>query len=144
MQHQTLPPSQDGLWGCHVTSGSETRLSTKVGSNTTTCTMALDPLRGLRCATCLIDPDPPSLLGGLRAVLCPTVSCEPRASRIKKRLAGLPMQLDPHAPNARARVSKAPRATMGLQDMRAGSAVNACKTCRQTGTWQRYHCIPLA
>jgi hypothetical protein len=43
------------------------------------------------------------------------------------------MQLGTYVPNARAQVSKALdiRVIMGLQDVRAGSAVNACKTCRQ-------------
>jgi hypothetical protein len=52
------------------------------------------------------------------------------------------VQLGLHVPNARAQVSKAPddRVIMGLQDMRAGSTVNACKTCGQTATVQRRPC----
>jgi hypothetical protein len=43
----------------------------------------------------------------------------------------MPVQLDTHVPNERAHVSKVldARAIMGLQDVRAGSAVNACKAC---------------
>jgi hypothetical protein len=51
-----------------------------------------------------------------------------------------------HVLNARTQISKALdiRAIMGLQDVRAGSAVNVCKACRQTATVQRQHYSPLA
>jgi hypothetical protein len=43
----------------------------------------------------------------------------------------MPVQLDTHVPNERVLVSKSldVRAIMGLQDVRVGSAVNACKSC---------------
>jgi hypothetical protein len=46
------------------------------------------------------------------------------------------MQLGTHVPNAGAHISKAPdiRAIMGLQDVQAGSVVNACKACGQAAT----------
>jgi hypothetical protein len=46
------------------------------------------------------------------------------------------VQLGPHVPNARAHVSKVLdiRAIMGLQDVQAGSTVNACKKCRHAVT----------
>jgi hypothetical protein len=49
----------------------------------------------------------------------------------KKNLAGLPVQLGSHVPNACALVSKASdiRAITDLQDVWAGSVINACKTC---------------
>jgi hypothetical protein len=64
------------------------------------CTVALDPLGGLRCAICTMAPDPTSLLGGLQAAMCPVIPCGLQASSIKKSLAGLPVQLDPHVSNA--------------------------------------------
>jgi hypothetical protein len=53
-------------------------------------------------------------------------------------LVGLPMRLDPRVPNACVHVSNAldVRAIMGLQDVRVGSAVNACNTCEQVATVQ--------
>jgi hypothetical protein len=73
------------------------------------------------------------LLGGLRAATHPAVPYGPGATDIKKSLVGLPVNLGPHVPNARAHVSKTPnvRVIISLQDVRAGSAVNACKTCGQ-------------
>jgi hypothetical protein len=61
------------------------------------------------------------------------VLCGPWASSIQKSLAGLPVQLGQHVPNARAHISKALdiKAIMGLQNVRACSAVNAYKTCKQ-------------
>jgi hypothetical protein len=52
------------------------------------------------------------------------------------------VQVGTHVPNARAHVFKMPniRAIMGQQNVRAGSAVNDCKTCRQAGT-MRLQCI---
>jgi hypothetical protein len=46
------------------------------------------------------------------------------------------MQLGMHVPNAHAHVSKGPdvRAIMGLQSVRVGNTVNACKACGQTVT----------
>jgi hypothetical protein len=93
------------------------------------CTLAPDPLGGLRSAVCPVALDHTSLLGGLRATTRPAVPYGPRASSIKKSLAGLPVQLDLHVHNARTHVFKAPdvRAIMCLHDVRAGSAFNACK-----------------
>jgi hypothetical protein len=82
-----------------VSSGSETRLSDENGSDATTCTVALDILRGLRSATCHMTPDPASLLGGLWAATRHAVLCGPYASSIKKRLACLPMELVPYVLN---------------------------------------------
>jgi hypothetical protein len=64
------------------------------------------------------------------------------ALSIKKSLAGMLVQVGTHVPNARAHVFKTSdiRAIMGLQDVRADSAVNDCKTCRQAGT-VRLRCI---
>jgi hypothetical protein len=73
---------------------------------------------------------------GSDAATCPVAPCGPRASSIKKSLVVLLVQLGTHVPNARAHVSKSPniRAIMGLQDVRAGSAANACKACRHVAT----------
>jgi hypothetical protein len=75
---------------------------------------------------------------GSGAAMNPTVPCESRASRIKKTLAGLPVQLGTHVPNAHTYVSKDPnvRAIMGPQAMQVGSAVNVYKACRQAATMQ--------
>jgi hypothetical protein len=43
LQHRTLPLSQGGLRGCHVSSGSGSRLTDRKGTDATTCTVALDP-----------------------------------------------------------------------------------------------------
>jgi hypothetical protein len=74
---------------------------------------------------------PPYWEGSDATTTCPTVPYGLGASNIKESLAGLPVRLDPHVPNARAHVSKAPdvRAIMGLQDVQLGSIVNVCKTC---------------
>jgi hypothetical protein len=140
LQYRTLPPSQDGLWGCHVPSNFRTHLPDRKGSNTTTCTVDPDPLGGLQCATCLAASDPTSLRGGLQTAMRPVVLCGPRASSIKKSLAGLPMQLGSHVLNTHAYVYKASniRAIMGLQDVWEGSAITACKTCGQAATVQRW------
>jgi hypothetical protein len=61
LRHRTLPPSQGGLWGCHVSNGSGTHLLAKVGSGIATCTMALDSLGGLRSAVSPAAPDLASL-----------------------------------------------------------------------------------
>jgi hypothetical protein len=136
LQYCTQPPSQGGLQSCHVSSGSGPRLPDRKGFDAATCIVAPDPLGGLRCTACPTDPNPASLLGGLRVATHPTVPCGPHASDIKKSLAGHLVQLGSHVPNARVHVSKAPdvRVIMGLQDVRAGSAVNAYKMCRQTTT----------
>jgi hypothetical protein len=61
--------------------------------------------------------------------------CGPWDSSIKKILAVLLVQLGTHVPNAHAQVFKADnKVIMGLQDVRADSAVNICKVCRQTAT----------
>jgi hypothetical protein len=74
---------------------------------------------------------PPCREGSGAATTCPVVSCGPWISGIKKSLASLSVQLGTHVPNARGPVSKAAdvRAIIGLQDMHAGCAVNACRTC---------------
>jgi hypothetical protein len=74
-QHQNLPPSRGGLRGCHVSSGSGTRLAIKEGSDAVTFIVAPEPLGGLRRATCLVALDPVSLRGGLRAATRPAVPC---------------------------------------------------------------------
>jgi hypothetical protein len=58
--------------------------------------------------------------------------------RMKKSLVRLPMHQGSLVPNARTHVSKTPdvRAIMGLQNICAGSAVNACKTCGHAATVQ--------
>jgi hypothetical protein len=68
--------------------------------------------------------------------MCPTILCGQRASSIKKSLADLHVQQGSLDPNARAQVSKAfdVRAIMGLQDTRASTAVNPCKTCGHVAT----------
>jgi hypothetical protein len=108
---------------------------------------------GLQCAACstALDPAslqgegsgaprvlrlrilPPYLEGSGAATACPTVFCGPRVINIKKSLAGMPVQQCPPIFNARAHIYKAPgvRAIMGLQDVRAGTTVNACMTCEQ-------------
>jgi hypothetical protein len=104
--------------------------------------VAPDLLGGLRYAACPGRPDSASLLGGLRAAMRPAVPCGPRATNIKKALAGLSVRQCLPVPNARAHVSKTldVRAIMSLQDMRAGSAVHAYKTCRYAATVQRRPC----
>jgi hypothetical protein len=73
---------------------------------------------------------------GPDAVTCPAGAYGTRASSIKKNLAGLPVQLGTHVPNARTHVSNAPhvRAIMPMQDMQTGSVVNTCKACGQAST----------
>jgi hypothetical protein len=44
--------------GCHMSSGSGTRLPDRKGSDTVTCIVALDPLGGLRCAVSPTTLDP--------------------------------------------------------------------------------------
>jgi hypothetical protein len=97
---------------------------------------APDPLGGLWCAVCPVAPDPTSMLGELQAATRHAVPCGPRASNTKKSLAGLPVQLGSHVPNARMHVSKMPdvRTIIGMQDLWACSTFNACKTCRQVAT----------
>jgi hypothetical protein len=77
-----------------------------------------------------------SFLRGLRDATRHAVPCGPRGSNRKKSLADLPVWLGPRVPNAHVHVSKTPdvRAIIGLQDIRAGSTVNACKTCGYTTT----------
>jgi hypothetical protein len=83
---------------------------------------------------------------GSDATMCPAVPCGSRASSIKKCFAGLSVKLGTHVLNARTHVSDTPdvRTNMSLQDVRAGSADHACKTCRQLVTVQRKHRRPLA
>jgi hypothetical protein len=63
----------------------------------------------------------------------------------KEKPSSLPVQQGLHIPNARVHVSKTPnvRAIMTLQDVRAGSTVNACNTCRHSAKVQRQHCGSL-
>jgi hypothetical protein len=88
------------------------------------CREGSDALRVLRLRIL------PPYWEGFDAATHPTVPCGPWASNIKKSLACLPMQLGSHVPNARTHVSKAHdiRAIMTRQDVRAGCAINACKT----------------
>jgi hypothetical protein len=97
---------------------------------------------------------PPNQEGSDAATACPSVSCGPQASSIKKSLAGLSVQLGSHAPNARAHVSNTPdaRTITDLQDVRASGTFNACKTCRQAADlmsvrradmWLQYHTGPV-
>jgi hypothetical protein len=55
---------------------------------------------------------------------------------MKKSLAGLPVQQGSPIPNACVHISKVPdvMAIMGLQDVRAGTVVNACTMYRQAAT----------
>jgi hypothetical protein len=79
---------------------------------------------------------PPYREGSGAATTCLAVSSGLWASSIKKSLVDLPVQLGSHVSNTRTLVSMVPdvRAVMGLQDVRAGSAVNACKTCGHAAT----------
>jgi hypothetical protein len=119
-----------------MSSGTSSRLPDREGSDATTCAVALDPLGGLRCAVCHTAPDPASLHGGLWAAMRHVVLCGPRASCMKKSLAGLLMWRGLPVPNARAHISKVPdvRAIIGQQDVWAGSTVHACKMCGQMAT----------
>jgi hypothetical protein len=85
---------------------------------------------------------PPYRKGSDAGTACHEVPCGPRASNIKKNLAGLPVRLSTCVPNARTHVSKAldVRAIIGLQDVRTGSVVNACKTCGHVATVHRQPC----
>jgi hypothetical protein len=73
---------------------------------------------------------------GSDGTMCPATPCEPGGSNIKKRLAGLPVQLGTHVPNVHMHVFKASdiRAIMGLQDVQSGNVVNACKACKHAST----------
>jgi hypothetical protein len=84
---------------------------------------------------------PPYREGSDAAIACPAVPCRPCALNIKKSLAGLFVRLGPRVPNSRTHVCKASdvMTIMGLQDVRADSAVNACKTCEHAATVQ---CCP--
>jgi hypothetical protein len=125
-----------------MSNSSGIRFSTKVGSGIVTCTVAPDPLGWLLCAMSHVAPGPTSLLRGLRAATHHAVMCGSQASSIEKSLAGLPAQLYLLVPNARAQVFKVPNVwvILGLQDMWAGSAVNACKTYGHVATVQHQHC----
>jgi hypothetical protein len=168
----TSPPCWGGFRCYHVPYGFRPRLPTQVGSDAAMCPMTSDLTSRLRWAPTLprvlwLRTSPPGW-GGLRccqvsyssgprlpvevgfgAVTNHVAPCGPWASSIKKSLAVIPMQLGTYVPNARAQVFKALdiRVIMGLQDVRAGSAVNACKTCRQGSynatTVQRQHYILL-
>jgi hypothetical protein len=92
----------------HVFNGSRSRLPDKNDSSAAMCTVALDPLGKLRCAACPVTSDPASLQGGFWAATHPAVPCGPWSSTIKKRLAGMRVQLDTHGPNTRAHVFNVP------------------------------------
>jgi hypothetical protein len=96
-----------------------------------------------------VAPDPAFLLGRALTLPCvlqlqtlppyqdgfgvathPVVPCEPRASSIKKSLAGLPMQLLSCAPNARTHVSNVPDVEPSW----------AYKTCRQAASLMHARC----
>jgi hypothetical protein len=66
----TLPLNQGGLWGCHMSTVSETRLPDRKGSDAAMCIMTPDPLGGPWCAACPTTPDPASPLGGLQTATC--------------------------------------------------------------------------
>jgi hypothetical protein len=146
-----------------VSSGSGSRLPDKKGSSAASCTMAPDPLGGLRCTMCPTAPDPASLIKRvpvpphvpwlrthwegsgaprvlrlriLQATTHRAVPCGPWATRIKKSLADLPMRQGPPVSKAHTHVSKASdvRAIISLQDVRTGSTVNACKMCGYVAT----------
>jgi hypothetical protein len=136
LQYRTLPPSQGGLQGCHVSNGSKTHLPDRKSSDAAMCTVAPEPLGGLRCTACPAAPNPASLLGGLCAATRLAVHYGSWASNIKKSLTGLPMQQGSQILNARSHISKAPnvKAIMGLQDMWVCHAFNACKICEQAAT----------
>jgi hypothetical protein len=104
--------------------------------------VAPDLLGWLLCAKCHVVPGPASLLGGLRAATQHAVLCGSQTSSIEKSLASLPVQLYLRVSNARARVFKVPNVwvILGLHDMWASSAFNACKTCEHVATVQRQHC----
>jgi hypothetical protein len=141
IRYWTLPPCQGGLWCCrmscgsgpclpaiegsgaaHVSRGSRPRLPASKCSGVIMCTMALDPAILLGRA--------PMLPCALRLRTLPP-RWEVSGASIKKNLSGLLMQLGPHVSKACVHVSKMPnvRAIMGMQDVRKGSAFNACKTC---------------
>jgi hypothetical protein len=153
-----------------VSYGSGPRLPAEVVSGAATCPMALDLANRLRWTVALphvlwFRIPPPGRCGlrrchmsygskpllsaevGSSATMCPTGPYGPRASSIKKSLAGLPVQLDMHVPNAHTHVFKAPhvRAIMLLQDVQAGSVVNTCKACGHASTvrpWYGYSLTP--
>jgi hypothetical protein len=114
-------------------SGSGICLPYEKGSGAATCTVASNPLGGLRSITCPAALDAASLLGGLRVATRPVLPREPWASSIKNSLVDLLVQLDLHVFNVHAHISKAPdgRAIMDLQHVPTGNAVNVCKTCGQ-------------
>jgi hypothetical protein len=70
--------------------------------------------------------------------MCPMTPCGTCAPSIKKSLAGLPVQVGTHVPNASVHVFKVPhiRTIMCLQDVRTDSVVNTCKACGQTAIVQ--------
>jgi hypothetical protein len=126
----------------HMSGGSGSYLPDKKVSGTAMCTVALDPLGGLRCVTCPAVSDPASLQRGPQDATRPTVPSGPRASNIKKSLASLSMQSGSYVLNVRAHVSKAPniRVIMGMQDVRADNAFNAYNMCQHVATVQRMPC----
>jgi hypothetical protein len=81
----------------------------------------------------------------LSAGRVPTLSSHaqrlPVGLKHKKTLPGLPTQPGSPVPNGHTHVSKVgdARAIMGLQDMQADGAFNACKACIQAATVLRWH-----
>jgi hypothetical protein len=125
-----------------VFSGSGSHLPVRKSSDATTCTVAPDPTSlqwrvlvrhvSYNFESCLpvgegsgasrvlhLGIMPPYREDFGATTACPTVSCGPRASSIKKILAVLTVRLDTHVPNACTLVSKAAdiRAIMGMQDV---------------------------
>jgi hypothetical protein len=147
-----------------VSSGFGSHLPDRKGSDAVMCTVASDPASLQRRApvhhvSCssesyLLTGEnsglphvlrlrilPPYREGSGAAIACPAVPCGPCALNIKKSLASLSVRLGPRVPNSRTHVCKASdvMTIMGLQDVRADSAVNACKTCEHAITVQ---CCP--
>jgi hypothetical protein len=73
---RTCLPAKVGPSGSDVPTPPE-----KESSGTTKCTMALDPLGGLRCTTCHVALDPASLWGGLPRRVGSPVGHGPQARR---------------------------------------------------------------
>jgi hypothetical protein len=134
-------------------------LPAKVGSRAATCPVAPDPVSlpgwALVPRMCTVAPDPASLLGmapvipsalwlhtlppcreGSDAAMRPAIPCGPWDSSIKEPSYHGPMWLGLRVYKACTHVSKVPdvRASIGLQDVRAGNAFNACKTYKHAST----------
>jgi hypothetical protein len=136
-------------------------LPAEVGSGAATCSAALEPASlvkrapappcvpwvrtywegsSAQCVMCLRILPPCGEGFGPPRILRPP--CGSRASSTKKSPAGLLVRQGSPIPNARAHIFMVldVRAIMGLQDVRAGIAASACKTCRHAATVQRQRC----